>query len=589
MSSTAADTATSTADAQRRDSKLEKQELRTADSSATGEHDEGHTVTSAFDEIGFGRYQWKMLILTQLIWIADAMEMMILSFLGPELKCQWDLSSSAESLLTTVVFIGMMIGTSFWGVIADRYGRKTSVLVSSLSLLLFGIGSAFAPSYAMMLFLRGVVGFGIGGIPVSFSMFMEVIPTAHRGLWAIVVESSWTFGTVFSALIAWAVLPPLGWQYLLAIATTPIFLFMIFYLNVYESPRYLVRMGDHKKAEENLRRIAEYNKKHDLANLVLRSSNTPLVSQNYAEHWYGSNGATGEPHIEEDGKESSMHEPKPSSPEEKAKPEDGAPETSTSLKMVKVSPKGKLAELKDGFMESQFVDNLKEIIVKPVEPYMRRLTLLLWFIWTAVSFGYYGIVLLTTELQLGEKGSGCKGETADFSTHDFTNIIIASTAEMPGLFIAALLIDWRKLGRRGTMAILVTICTAAFFLINVTLHNHDDSGQLALLFIGRAAILGAFQVAYLYTPEVYSTNVRSTAVGIANGWARVGGMVAPFVGQGLVASGHVVESIFVFGGVSFLGAIASVLLPVETVGKPLHDSETDEEETEEKQRGTSSH
>lgn len=171
------------------------------------------------------------------------------------------------------------------------------------------------------------------------------------------------------------------------------------------------------------------------------------------------------------------------------------------------------------------------------------------------------------------------------AAEDFTNIIIASTAEMPGLFIAAILIDWKKLGRRGTMAILVILCTAAFFLLNITLHNHDDGGQLALLFIGRAAILGAFQVTYLYTPEVYSTNVRSTAVGIANGWARVGGMVAPFVGQGLVESGKVVESIFVFGGVSLLGAVASVLLPVETVGKPLHDNETDEEEEEENKEG----
>ena len=109
MSTTASDSATSTVDVQRRDSKLEKQELRPADASATGDHEGQHTVTSAFDDIGFGLYQWKMLVLTQLIWIADAMEMMILSFLGPELKCEWDLGSSAESLLTTVVFLGMMM------------------------------------------------------------------------------------------------------------------------------------------------------------------------------------------------------------------------------------------------------------------------------------------------------------------------------------------------------------------------------------------------------------------------------------------------------------------------------------------------
>ena len=50
----------------------------------------------------------------------------------------------------------------------------------------------------------------------------------------------------------------------------------------------------------------------------------------------------------------------------------------------------------------------------------------------------------------------------------------------------------------------------------------------ALLFVARASINGAFTVSYLMTPELYPTNIRTTASGIANSFSRLGGMLCPF-------------------------------------------------------------
>lgn len=55
---------------------------------------------------GFGRLQWFMLGYCGLAWLADACETMLLSYLGPAVRCAWGIGPSAESLLTSVVFAG---------------------------------------------------------------------------------------------------------------------------------------------------------------------------------------------------------------------------------------------------------------------------------------------------------------------------------------------------------------------------------------------------------------------------------------------------------------------------------------------------
>ena len=79
----------------------------------------------------------------------------------------------------------------------------------------------------------------------------------------------------------------------------------------------------------------------------------------------------------------------------------------------------------------------------------------------------------------------------------------------------------------------------------------------------------SFTVMYLFTPEVYPQHLRATGLGFANMFGRIGGGVAPFIGQGLVQGGQLALAEGVFSGVSVLGVIAAVLIPIETAGKEL--------------------
>lgn len=83
-----------------------------------------YTVTQAVNALGFGWFQVKLSLWTGLCWMADSMEMTILSILSPALHCDWHISRYQQALTTTVVFLGMMLSSTFWGNLSDRYGRK---------------------------------------------------------------------------------------------------------------------------------------------------------------------------------------------------------------------------------------------------------------------------------------------------------------------------------------------------------------------------------------------------------------------------------------------------------------------------------
>lgn len=70
---------------------------------------ESYTVSQAIDTLGFGQYQIRLSVIIGVAYMADAMEMMILSVLAPALHCHWHITQIEQASLTTVVFLGKNI------------------------------------------------------------------------------------------------------------------------------------------------------------------------------------------------------------------------------------------------------------------------------------------------------------------------------------------------------------------------------------------------------------------------------------------------------------------------------------------------
>ena len=93
-----------------------------------------------------------------------------------------NLSSSCTGLVGAVIFVGMFGGCYCWGILSDKYGRRLGYMATVLFTGVFGFLSAFSQTLWVLLVLRFIVGFGLGGAPVSYSLFAEYVPSSSRGL-----------------------------------------------------------------------------------------------------------------------------------------------------------------------------------------------------------------------------------------------------------------------------------------------------------------------------------------------------------------------------------------------------------------------
>ncbi len=93
------------------------------------------------------------------------------------------------------------------------------------------------------------------------------------------------------------------------------------------------------------------------------------------------------------------------------------------------------------------------------------------------------------------------------------------------------------------------------------------------LFVVRAVASGVFQAAYVYTPEVYPTALRSVGVGACSLAARSGAMLTPYVAQVLMKE-SLALALGVYVTASVAAAAVSLALPVETKGKDLPEDST---------------
>lgn len=214
-------------------------------------------------------------------------------------------------------------------------------------------------------------------------------------------------------------------------------------------------------------------------------------------------------------------------------------------------------------------------------PQYRRTTLLLLFIWFANAFSYYGIVLLTTEMfQSGDSCGATQGvkiepscslECKSLTSADYKDLLWTTLAEFPGLLVIVLAVD--RIGRRQSLA----LCFFMFSLCILPLYACIGRVSLTVfIFIARAFISGGFQVAFVYTPEVFPTENRALAMGTCSAMARIGSLITPFVAQVMLRT-SVYLTLSMYCGCCLLAGVASLILPIETLGRGLQESGLDQE------------
>lgn len=218
------------------------------------------TLEEAIERVGFGRFQLRLLFVCGAGWAADAMEVLIISFVIPALMKEWKLSAAQAGFLGTAIFLGMLAGAWFWGTVSDYIGRRLGFQLTVLVDSVFGFLSALAPNFPTLAFLRALTGFGVGGtLPVDYSIFAEYLPKEKRGRYLVILESFWAVGSIVAAGLAWLIVPRVGWRTLLAVSAVPGVIIYFIRRYVPESPRYLLISGREEEARKVLEQVAREN------------------------------------------------------------------------------------------------------------------------------------------------------------------------------------------------------------------------------------------------------------------------------------------------------------------------------------------
>lgn len=203
------------------------------------------------ERLPVGSFHYKLLAVTGLGWLFDAMDTGLISFVLPILAKDWGLAPEQMGWIGSAGFIGMALGAVIAGTIADRIGRK---LVFSLTVILYSLATgacALSWNYESLMIFRFLVGFGLGGeLPVAATLMTEYAPTKLRGRFIVLLESFWGLGWLAAACIAYLLIPHYGWQIAFFIGALPaVYVFMI-RLHMPESVRYLISRSRIREAQE---------------------------------------------------------------------------------------------------------------------------------------------------------------------------------------------------------------------------------------------------------------------------------------------------------------------------------------------------
>ncbi|CAF2673341.1 unnamed protein product [Rotaria sp. Silwood2] len=172
---------------------------------------------------------------------------------------------SYRSWAQMIFFVGYMVGSILFGILADKYGRRP---IMSISFILMTFSSllctfapqqsfGFGPSYIIFVLARFLLACSTRGISVSgFVLASEIVGPKKRLLTGIVIEYFFAFGQMILLIFAYFIR---SWRILtfsIALFTVP---YMLFYFILPESPRWLISKGRFDEGEKILRNIAKIN------------------------------------------------------------------------------------------------------------------------------------------------------------------------------------------------------------------------------------------------------------------------------------------------------------------------------------------
>jgi SHS family lactate transporter-like MFS transporter len=185
-------------------------------------------------------------------WSLDAFDFFILILCVNALATQFHEKVSA---ITQAIFWTLAmrpVGAFLFGMMADRFGRRVTLMVDIIAYSVFELASAFAPSLKVFLIMRAFFGIAMGGEwGVGAALTFETLPAEGRGFFSGLLQEGYVVGYLLAALAYRTLFPAFGWRGMFIVGALPALLVIYIRTKVEESPAWL----QGRVARESERRV----------------------------------------------------------------------------------------------------------------------------------------------------------------------------------------------------------------------------------------------------------------------------------------------------------------------------------------------
>ncbi|WP_158931737.1 MFS transporter [Acidisphaera sp. S103] len=193
------------------------------------------------------RAQIHVVLAAFLGWTLDAFDFFIMAFVLREVAATFGAPIGSVALAITLTLACRAIGAVLFGRLADRYGRRPTLMVNVLCYSLLEFCSGLAPTLAVFLILRALYGVAMGGEwGVGASLTMESVPAKWRGTVSGLLQAGYPCGYMLASVLYLA-LPWLGWRGMFMAGVVPALLVFYIRRTVPESPDWLARTQQQRK------------------------------------------------------------------------------------------------------------------------------------------------------------------------------------------------------------------------------------------------------------------------------------------------------------------------------------------------------
>src|SRR6202166_579573 len=185
--------------------------------------------------------QKNVVLAAYLGWTLDAFDFFLMVFMFKDVATTFHVDVKNVSQAVFLTLAARPIGAFAFGRLADRFGRKPTLMWNILAFSVLEAASGFAPSLGTFLILRFLFGVAMGGEwGIGSALTFETIPVRARGAVSGLLQAGYPSGYFVAAIASYFLYDRLGWRYMFLLGIVPAVLVFFIRMAIEESPAWKV-------------------------------------------------------------------------------------------------------------------------------------------------------------------------------------------------------------------------------------------------------------------------------------------------------------------------------------------------------------